>query len=268
MISSKSYGLQNETRQYLRRLYAYGKELAGTDVNDVDNFVKGLKQLDLWSNMKIWLMRSRYNIGTGSKVLCLGSDPSDGTILNSGTWEDNGIRKVTSTGDHLSTTVKTLGNAPLSVGGVVKSDTDLGNNAGYLFTSGINTNGRQFATTNTSGATSRGFSCIINNWQNGSISRGDMGSSSRTSRWFFSVRLTSGLTGNFSHNATQGAQTSAPRDWNTSNPVFTRFGLYTVPVNVVNSLFFLRTTTVITNEQDSAFYNLLKTTIEKGTGLP
>jgi len=44
MISSKSYGLQNETRQYLRRLYSYGRELNSSDVADIDNFIKGLKQ--------------------------------------------------------------------------------------------------------------------------------------------------------------------------------------------------------------------------------
>jgi hypothetical protein len=46
MINSKSYGLQNETRQYLRRLYAYGRELAPADVADIDNFVKGLKPVE------------------------------------------------------------------------------------------------------------------------------------------------------------------------------------------------------------------------------
>jgi hypothetical protein len=95
MISSKSYGLQNETRQYLRRLYAYGRELAPTDVADIDNFIKGLKQLNFWGNVICWPMRSIHNIGTGSTVLSLGKMndgyQGNGTLLNSPTWSSNGI---------------------------------------------------------------------------------------------------------------------------------------------------------------------------------
>ena len=94
MISSKSYGLQNETRQYLRRLYAYGKELAGTDVNDVDNFIKGLKQLNLWQNIVCWPMRSIHNIGTGSRVLSMGglsNVSSYGILMGSVTWGATGL---------------------------------------------------------------------------------------------------------------------------------------------------------------------------------
>ena len=134
MISSKSYGLQNETRQYLRRLYAYGKELAGTDVNDVDNFVKGLKQLNLWQNIVCWPLRSIHNIGTGSRVLSMGGyGPFDATLLNSATWSNDGVNRVTADGELFSTPVKELGVAPISHGAIVKNATDLGNNTGYWF---------------------------------------------------------------------------------------------------------------------------------------
>jgi hypothetical protein len=94
MIQSKSYGLQNETRQYLRRLYAYGRELAPADVADIDNFVKGLKQLNLWQNMVCYPLRSIHNIGTGSTVLSLGSLDRvsyNGTLVNSVTWSNTGL---------------------------------------------------------------------------------------------------------------------------------------------------------------------------------
>jgi hypothetical protein len=92
MIQSKSYGLQNETRQYLRRLYAYGRELAPADVADIDNFVKGLKQLNLWQNSICFLMRSRHNLGTGNTILSLGGEQNvNGTLVNSPTWGQNGI---------------------------------------------------------------------------------------------------------------------------------------------------------------------------------
>ena len=125
MISSKSYGLQNETRQYLRRLYAYGKELAGTDVNDVDNFIKGLKQLNLWQNIVCWPLRSIHNIGTGSSVLSLGGyGPFDATLLNSATWSNDGVNRVTSSGDLLRTPIRELGVAPIAHGAILKNAVD------------------------------------------------------------------------------------------------------------------------------------------------
>lgn len=93
MISSKSYGLQNETRQYLRRLYAYGRELAPTDVNDIDNFVKGLKQLNLWSYLvEGWTLPTHQNIGTGSTALSFLRNQNNGTLINSPTWNNEGIQ--------------------------------------------------------------------------------------------------------------------------------------------------------------------------------
>jgi hypothetical protein len=92
MINSKSYGLQNETRQYLRRLYSYGRELNSSDVTDIDNFIKGLKQLNLWSNSICFLMRSQHNIGTGNTILSLGGEENViGSLVNSPTWGSNGI---------------------------------------------------------------------------------------------------------------------------------------------------------------------------------
>jgi len=95
MINSKSYGLQTETRQYLRRLYAYGRELNLSDVSDIDNFIAGLKQLNLWNRIVCYPLRSIHNIGTGSIVLSLGgykhTQSFDGTLINSPVWNLNGL---------------------------------------------------------------------------------------------------------------------------------------------------------------------------------
>ena len=92
MISSKSYGLQNETRQYLRRLYSYGKELVGADVTDIDNFIKGLKQLNLLQNIIVYPLRSQHNLGSGANVLSFGGiGKFDGIAINSPSWGKSGI---------------------------------------------------------------------------------------------------------------------------------------------------------------------------------
>jgi len=112
MIQSKSYGLQNETRQYLRRLYAYGRELNPSDVADIDNFIKGLKQLNLWQNIICWPMRSIHNIGTGSTVLSLGGGGTyNGTMLNSPTWGIIGMTFPRTTASCVSAT-RPIGSTP------------------------------------------------------------------------------------------------------------------------------------------------------------
>ena len=92
MIDSKSYGLQNETRQYLRRLYAYGRELNLSDVADIDNFIKGLKQFNLLQNIIVYPLRSQYNLGSGANVLSFGGiGKFDGLMINGPSWGLSGI---------------------------------------------------------------------------------------------------------------------------------------------------------------------------------
>ena len=92
MLDSKSYGLQNETRQYLRRLYSYGRELNFSDVADIDNFIKGLKQLNLLQNIIVYPLRSQHNVGSGANVASFGGiGRFDGLSINSPSWGLSGI---------------------------------------------------------------------------------------------------------------------------------------------------------------------------------
>ena len=55
-------------------------------------FTRGMKSLDLWRNMISWPMRSYQNIGTGSTVYSLGGlGIFNGTSSNSPTWGNNGV---------------------------------------------------------------------------------------------------------------------------------------------------------------------------------
>jgi hypothetical protein len=139
MIQSKSYGLQNETRQYLRRLYAYGRELAPTDVADIDNFVKGLKQLNLWQSSICFLMRSQHNLGTGNTILSLGGEQNvNGALVNSPTWGQNGI---TFSGTNYITAFlrKQIQTSEISIASVANSTTMAIQN-GYPYQLSISTN--------------------------------------------------------------------------------------------------------------------------------
>ena len=272
MIESKSYGLQNETRQYLRRLYAYGRELATTDVSDIDNFIKGLKQFNLWQNSICFLMRSQHNIGTGNTILSLGGEQNViGSLVNSPTWGSDGI---TFSGTNYITALlsKTIQTSELSIASVASS---VGPQPGY--TTGFNYQ----LSISTLNYGINGFS-IISNGSSGSgwIIEGLQGQnyaattaiSNQTNR-MNGGRLFSGGTQNYLNGTTTTNTNSR------NNQVFDRIQICgrwngtSVSCNVGNfGVGWIGTQSFVIVSLDYIDFNILqqliKTTIGKGLGLP
>jgi hypothetical protein len=88
----KYTGLQNETKQYIKRLSTLGKKLNLSDIGDIDNFIKGLKQLNLLQNIIVYPLRSQHNVGSGANVASFGGiGRFDGLSINSPSWSASGI---------------------------------------------------------------------------------------------------------------------------------------------------------------------------------
>jgi len=63
-----------------------------TAKTQINAFVKGTKELGLWSSMVSWLLRSTQNAGTGTTVYSLGGYGTyDGTMNGKLSWGTNGI---------------------------------------------------------------------------------------------------------------------------------------------------------------------------------
>ena len=63
-----------------------------TDRAAINFFVKQIKNLGLWSSMVCWPLRSTQNAGTGSTAYSLGGlGTYNGTLVNGPTWGANGI---------------------------------------------------------------------------------------------------------------------------------------------------------------------------------
>lgn len=63
-----------------------------TDVEGIDQFVKGVKNLGLWNSMVCWPLRSSQNVGTGTTAYSLGGlGTFNGTLVNGPTWGANGV---------------------------------------------------------------------------------------------------------------------------------------------------------------------------------
>jgi hypothetical protein len=74
---------------------AYFERAGVTDATakgQINAFVKGVKDLGLYNNMVCWLLRSTQNSGTGTTAYSLGGlGTYNGTLVNSPTWGTNGL---------------------------------------------------------------------------------------------------------------------------------------------------------------------------------
>jgi hypothetical protein len=85
------YQLDNDTKKYIKRLNYNGIKTP-TDIYSVDQFVRGIKDLGLWSDIICWPLRANQNAGSGTIGYSLGGlGRYNGTLTNGPTWQANGI---------------------------------------------------------------------------------------------------------------------------------------------------------------------------------
>lgn len=99
MITNRTYGIDNDVLAYNARIVAAGNQsLNFSALRDLNQFVKEIKKLNLWSKMICWPMKSIHNAGTGTVVYSLGGLPIyNGAFSNSPEWTPYGIDTLDST---------------------------------------------------------------------------------------------------------------------------------------------------------------------------
>jgi hypothetical protein len=90
-MTFNTYARNNETRKYVKRIKNAGKTLDAFSVLDIDNFVTGCKDLGVWNSMVCWPLRSTQNTGTNTAFSLGGLGTFDGTLLNNPLWSTNGM---------------------------------------------------------------------------------------------------------------------------------------------------------------------------------
>jgi hypothetical protein len=104
-MTFNTYARNNETRKYVKRIKNAGKTLDAFSVLDIDNFVTGCKDLGVWNNMVCWPLRSTQNTGTNTAFSLGGLGTFDGTLVNGPTWGLNGVTFNSSNSTVISTTL-------------------------------------------------------------------------------------------------------------------------------------------------------------------
>jgi hypothetical protein len=92
MVLAPTLTLNTPARGYDADATAFAAASGATDVSGLSAFVKGVKELGLWSDMACWPLRSSQNAGTGTTAYSLGGlGTFNGTLTNGPSWTADGI---------------------------------------------------------------------------------------------------------------------------------------------------------------------------------
>jgi hypothetical protein len=158
----KYYKLDRDTKAYLKRMTVDGIKTPA-DIYSVNDFVVGLKDINLFNFVEMYFYSKNHNISTGTKVYAFRDGKNDGTLVNGGFKGDNGI-KLTNNCTISSNLLIPL--APCSLIWVANIFGSNSINELCLASLGVNNNGAQFFIS-TSAATNMYMSAVGGNWYNG-----------------------------------------------------------------------------------------------------
>jgi hypothetical protein len=255
----KYYKLDRDTKAYLKRMAVDGIKTPA-DIYSVNNFIVGLKDLNLWQNIiDCWLMRSLQNAGSGTNLYALKYNINNGTMINGPVWSDAGIVKNGAT-QYITIPRNILGgNISRTIIAVAKRSTaqnvvlSYGNLSVTRFALKTEISGDRVALDAYNGSTNDNFG-ITN--ANGIFNQ--IAASYDASTLIFKM-----------NNATATTSTiSMSFNSNASNIVFGGWQIGSITAGLSTTPFGLISDTGFTANEIDLFYNLYKLTIGKGLGLP
>lgn len=254
------YDLDIDVKNYAKRIVDAGYKCPA-DINSVSDFVKGLKILNLWGDIAFWSLRANQNAGSGTTVYSLGNlGIYNGTMVNGPTWQANGIAFTNTTQEVTRSGFNTPA-SPMSFGYVAsKSLTSALMRSQLLgvypqrYSSADVQNTRSFDIRNN----------LNSNFLIWSLS-------ASTSFIFKLVSVESNLTANGYANGQiiTPTSTGATVGWDDTTGVSTRlFGVTSGSDATITCAFVYIFTRNISASEQLNFFNVYKSTLGKGLGLP
>lgn len=238
---------------------AFAAASGATDVRALSAFAKGVKGMGLWTNMVCWPLRSSQNAGTGTTAFSFGGlGVFNVTLTNGPTWGSGGITFASASTQFLNLP-SGFGSANINYAGFgAASVTGTGTNRLFSIENGGSNNRNGFTAWRFGGTSNVAFSAP---YQSLDISTSDADSSAAVRVMAFNIDG-SNLFSVWKNSSVIGSATVTPGTLTTTanNVLFSTF-------NGVGSIALLiRTPT--TTSQIGALYELYKSTLGDGLGLP
>lgn len=230
----------------------------------ISRFVTGIKDLGLWSSMVCWPLRSSQNAGTGTTAYSLGGlTTANGTLVNGPTWAANGI--ILDGVDDCITTSYVAANGPASFGFVSRTAiTITDNNIVYSIDDLTN---RKMDMYYSSAASARiRFEANLN----GSVATRVDINSTNTGNFICAQASHDGTNfyGQGNSSTIQSAAGSGTMQGTGAALVFGRRSINAAPLFFNGTLSFAYFFSSSIHSNFTNFYNLYKTTLGQGLGLP
>ena len=257
----KYYKLDKDVKQYLKRMNTDGIKTPA-DIYSVNDFVVGLKDLNLWQNIiDCWLMRKLQNAGSGTKMYALKYNINNGTMVNTTntSWDDAGFVKNAVNQYIIIPKNITGGNIQRSMIAIARRSTaqnvalSYGNLSTTRFALKTEISSDRVSLDAFNGSTNDNFG-ITN--ANGIFNQ--IAASYDTRTLLFKMNNAAATTSTISMSFAQNASAIIFGGWQESN---ISSGLSTTPFGLISD-------TAFTSSEIDLFYNLYKSTIGKGLNLP
>lgn len=249
------YDLDIDVKNYAKRIVDAGYKCPA-DINSVSDFVKGLKNYNLWGNLICWPSRANQNAGSGSSLYSLGNIGVYNGTLASTTWDANGLI-FNGSSSRVSTTLSSITSDHTSIS-VFRYNSIAGNQA--IFAKDDAGSNRQFNhISDGSSIAPQIFNTSFRNMYVGGPSLGSFN--------YVTLRNSASLT-NANNNG--GSQTTATAGTMAAGTANVSIG------SLSNSIFFFNgaisfagiINSYISDADRSNFYTIYKSTLGKGLNLP
>ena len=265
----KYYKLDRDTKAYLKRMAVDGIKTPA-DIYSVNDFVVGLKDLNLQDFTEAYFYSNLQNAGSGT-VYSFRNNLNNGTIAGTHNRRTDGIELIDTNGagNAVINTNFLMPFAPCTFICIFRSPAQVGVAAPTVFyTAGVNFNGNQFAIVSASVPDSRlFFAANGKNWPNGISSGGVPAKNLRFNVASFVMPDKRGpLRYGFNNTFNTGSSyVTADEGFNTTRQFYRIKGYNFSTVILHSALFFDRS---LSDTEVTNIYNLIKVTSGKMLNIP
>jgi hypothetical protein len=247
---------------------AFAATSGATDVAALSAFVTGVKALGLWNSMVCWPLRSTQNAGTGTTAFSLGGlGTFNGTLVNGPTWGVDGILFDAASNTHITTTLDVQNLRKFTAMAATEQRAQVGASNGIIAAWGATLPASYFIMRKTATNVLNGF---VRNTGSNRQASGSPASPDWRVYGFGTQGLAAVMTMSGALFTTGGTFNFTPDE--TASSILT-IGIQTAPTNAapydgtIAWAFFYKDEEMTTAQQLS-LYNLYKSTLGAGLGLP